>query len=95
MEAQNATNDESQKTAHVAEQKFNATATLSVKAESERMAENVARDFFKDKHGSRPSKVVVSEDDHQMSMDGENIEYTVMVADHSSGSLVESETYNY
>jgi len=95
MEQNTASTDESEKTAHVAEQKFNATATLSVKAESERMAENVARDYFKDKHGSRPSKVVVSEDDHQMSMNGENTKYTVMVADHSSGSLVESETYNY
>ena len=95
MEQDNASTDESEKTAHVSEQKFNATATLSVKAESKRMAENVAREYFRDKHGSRPSKVVVSEDDHQMSMNGENIEYTVMVADHSSGSHTKSETYNF
>jgi len=87
--------DESDNTSEVLinERKFNATATLNITAHNEAQAETAARGFFEQNHGSRPSKVVVSEDEHQMNMTGEQIEYTVMVADHSSGSLTSPDSY--
>ena len=76
--------------ATVAEQKFNATAVLSVTATSEKVARNAAERYFRETHGTRPSNVVVEEDESMP-----NIMFTVMVSDQSSGSLCASETYGW
>lgn len=82
--------------ATVAEQKFNATAVLSVTATSEKVARNAAERYFRETHGTRPSNVVVEEDDiSTLFASGGSQEFTVMVSDQSSGSLCASETYGW
>lgn len=91
------TQDDTAMTAHVSERKFNGTATLNVEATSERAAEAAARKYFRETHGSDPSKVVVAEDTtlgHVYENDDVK-EYEVMVADHSSGSLADSAEYHF
>ena len=78
-------------TVTVNERKFNGTATLEVFAENKDLAKRMARNYFKDKHGSRSSKAV-AEEHNGITSDGRNC-YIVMVADHSSGSLQSSEDY--
>ena len=88
------TQDGTAMTANVSERKFNGTATLNVTATSERAAEAAARKYFRDTHGSSPSKVVVQEDDGYL-INGDETRYEVMVADHSSGSLADSAEYDF
>jgi len=89
-----ATQDDTAMAANVSERKFNGTATLKITATSERAAEAAARQYFRDTHGSSPSKVVVQEDDGvYINLDEER--YEVMVADHSSGSLADSAEYTF
>jgi len=78
-------------TVTVNERKFSGTATLEVFAENKDLAKRMARNYFKDKHGSSPSKVVAEHDRRAMTEEREC--YIVMVADHSSGSLQGSEKY--
>jgi hypothetical protein len=52
----------------------------------------VARKYFREKHGSRPSKVVAEHDSKRVPI--EDSVWTVMVADHSSGSLSGNEQYD-
>lgn len=81
-------------TATVKERKFNGTATLRVTASSPRKAEAAANQFFKEKHGSRPTNTVVKKRDHQYpTEDGER--YRVIVTDHSSGSHTSKESYDF
>lgn len=89
-----ATQDDTTMAANVSERKFNGTATLNVEATSERAAESAARRYFRDTHGSSPSKVVVQEDDG-VYLGGDEQPYEVMVADHSSGSLADSAQYTF
>ena len=89
-----ATQDDTAEAANVSERKFNGTATLNVEATSEHAAREAARQYFRDTHGSSPSKVVVQEDDGlYINLDEER--YEVMVADHSSGSLADSAEYTF
>jgi len=82
--------------ATVAEQKFNATAVLSITATDEKTAELAAKRYFEEKHGSRPTEIVVQEDDiSTLFASGDSQEFTVMVSDQSSGSLCVSETYGW
>lgn len=81
-------------TATVKERKFNGTATLRVTASSARKAEAAANQFFKEKHGERPTNTVVKKRGHQYpTEDGKR--YTVMVTNHSSGSHASKETYDF
>ena len=91
------TQDDTAMTAHVSERKFNGTATLNVEAASERAAEAAAREYFREMHGSDPSKVVVAEDTTlgHVYADDDVTRYEVMVADHSSGSLADSAQYDF
>lgn len=82
------------KAANVSERKFNGTATLEITATDRRTAEFAARRYFRDTHGSRPSKVVVQEDNGVYLGDDEQ-RFEVMVADHSSGSHADSAQYNF
>ena len=90
-----ATQDDTAMAANVSERKFNGTATLNVVATSERAAESAARQYFRDTHGSSPSKVVVQEDDGFDLIGSDEERYEVMVADHSSGSLADSAEYTF
>jgi len=91
-----ATHDDTTMAANVSERKFNGTATLNVVATSDRAAETAARRYFRDTHGSSPSKVVVQEDRDQFDLIGQDeSRYTVMVADHSSGSHADSAEYTF
>jgi hypothetical protein len=79
----------------VSEDKFNGTATLTVTVPdgtSKDRVEAAARKYFHDTHGTRPSRVVASKAD-KLSFDGAEDTWDVMVADHSSGSLCDSESY--
>ena len=89
------TQDDTAMAANVSERKFNGTATLNVTATSERAAEAAARKYFRDTHGSDPSKVVVQEDDGAYAVEADGTRYEVMVADHSSGSLADSAQYDF
>jgi len=71
----------------VREKKFNGTATLEIEAKNKRLAKQGARRFWKEQYDTRPSKIVAEKDNSW-----ENC-YTVMVADHSSGSLKGNRTY--
>lgn len=73
----------------VSEEKFNGTSTLEVTAPSKEVANAFARRFFREEYGHSPSRVVVEEKSMY-----EN-KWTVMVADHSSGSLKSYKTYEY
>ena len=90
-----ATQDDTTMAANVSERKFNGTATLKITATNERAAEAAAREYFRDTHGSDPSKVVVQVDDGYVIRDGDEERYEVMVADHSSGSLADSAQYDF
>jgi len=81
-------------TATVSERKFNGTATLNVVAENKRQAKHAAREYFRETHGSDPSKVIAEETTGAMFSD-EGVEFEVMVADHSSGSLADSAEYEF
>jgi len=89
------TQEDDAQTATVSEDKFNGTATLMVKAENRNQAEMAARKFFEDKHGSKPSKVIVDDDVTGLFSSDGRTNYEVMVADHSSGSLINSENYEF
>jgi len=93
MEQQTASEDA--QTATVSEDKFNGTATLTVKAHGKKQAKAAARQFFEDKHGSRPSKVLVDDDVTGLFSGDGRTNYTVMVSDHSSGSLIDAEQYEF
>jgi hypothetical protein len=82
-------------TATVSEDKFNATATLVVTADDKRMAKTAARQFFEEKHGSSPSKVIAEEREHAGLFNDDGLEFEVMVSDHSSGSLTDGEEYEF
>jgi hypothetical protein len=74
----------------VSENKFNGTSTFRVKnAPSADHAKAFARKFWREEYDTRPSKIVVEQDTHMISTN----QYTVMVADHSSGSLKQSKQY--
>ena len=74
-------------TAFVRERKFNGASTFEVQADSKDKAKTGARKFWVEEYGTTPSKVVAEEED------GWENRYTVMVADHSSGSLKENREY--
>lgn len=86
------TDDE--ETVSVHERKFNATATLRIDATTKKCAKAAAREYFRETHGSDPSKVIAEENTHRY-LKGEKTPFTVMVADHSSGSLCDSEEYTF
>lgn len=87
------TDDE--ETVSVHERKFNGTATLRILATNKGRAKTAAREYFRDTHGSKPSKIIAEEDSHLYLGEGEKTQFTVMVADHSSGSLCDSEEYTF
>lgn len=92
MTDNNPTADE---TAKVSEDKFNGTATLRISVPTgteEGTVEAYARKYFRETHGTDPSKVVASKDD--MAAYADDDRWDVMVADHSSGSLVDSKEYD-
>ncbi|WP_137716241.1 hypothetical protein [Halorubrum sp. SS7] len=91
MSTQDQTDDE---TVSVHERKFNGTATLNINATTKRRAKAAARQYFRETHGSDPSKIIAEESDHLVA-EGEKTQFTVMVADHSSGSLCNSEEYTF
>lgn len=77
----------------VSEDKFNGTSTIEVtNAPSKKHAKKIARRFFREEYGHNPSKIV-AEKEELGSIRGED-RYTVMVADHSSGSLKETKQYD-
>jgi 5-methylcytosine-specific restriction endonuclease McrBC regulatory subunit McrC len=74
----------------VSEDKFNGTSTMIVeKVENKKVAESFARRFWKEEYDTRPSRIVVEKQKSALTHD----RYIVMVADHSSGSLKDSKTY--
>lgn len=81
-------------TVRVSESKFNGTATLDVDATTKERAEAAAKQYFRDVHGSDPSKVVAEENPHRLRR-AEQTAFTVMVADHSSGSLCSDGEYTF
>ena len=89
--------DETQ-TASVSESKFNGTATLNVKADTERQAESAARRYFKQTHGTSPDQVMVQEVDRGVGSLFDNDaqpEFDVIVVDSSSGSLADSKEFEF
>jgi uncharacterized Rossmann fold enzyme len=94
MATNEAKSESDAQTATVSERKFNGTATLNVVAENKRQAKTAARRYFRETHGSDPSKVIAEETTGAMFSD-EGIEFEVMVADHSSGSLADSAKYEF
>jgi hypothetical protein len=81
-------------TVEVHEDKFNGTATLNIDATTKDRAKSAARQYFRDVHGTTPSKIVAGENPHRY-VAGEKTQFTVMVADHSSGSLCDSDEYTF
>lgn len=80
----------------VSEDKFNGTATLNIKAKNERHAEAGARRYFREVHGCKPSKIVVSEEPHAGMRAGPDMtHYVAMAANHTSGSLQGAQTYTF
>lgn len=73
----------------VNERKFNGVATLEIDAPNKDYARSAARHFWRETYGGSPSNIVVEEESASHFYD-----YTVMVADHSSGSLKESMTFD-
>jgi len=73
----------------VSEEDFNGTATLHVVAASADEAERAALRYFEETHGTRPSTAAVEAEEAR------DDAFTVMVADHSSGSLAASQTYDF
>lgn len=82
--------------ANVTERKFNGAAKYRVVATSRRAAKTAAQQYFRDVHGSRADTVVAEKTDRRAAIldDGESM-FTVMVSDDSSGSLNDSETYEF
>jgi hypothetical protein len=77
--------------AYVSEDKFNATATLTVEGvDTAEEAKVVAKQFFRDEYGHTPSRIVAEEAYYI-----DEPQWTVMVADHSSGSLKDSSEYEW
>lgn len=75
----------------VGESKFNGTSTFKVtNAPSADHAKAFARKFWREEYDTRPSRIVVEEDEFMLN----ESQYTVMVADHSSGSLKQSKQYD-
>lgn len=72
----------------VEEGKFNGVATLKVDAPDKEHARAGAKQFWRETYGSNPSKIVVEDEDRTLHS------YTVMVADHSSGSLKDTMTFD-
>lgn len=89
------TAEQDSSTAEVSEEKFNGTATLSVVAENEKQAKTAARRYFRDRHGERPTKVIAEAETHTINVPEDKFRFTVMLANHSSGSLQSSETYEF
>jgi len=83
------------RTANVSESKFNATATLRVRADSADMARTAAMKFFDDAHGARATKVVVEEADTLVAHSVSQKVFDVMVSDHSSGSLTDGDSFDF
>lgn len=81
-------------TAKVSERKFNGTATLNVVAETERQAKTAARRYFRERHGEKPTKVIAEVETGRYPSDDKH-HFTVMLANHSSGSMQKSETYEF
>ena len=80
-------NDES---VMVSERKFNAVCTLEISGtEEKRKVKWAARMFFKEQYGHDPSKIVAEKQELALN---EHC-WEVMVAQHSSGSLKGSESY--
>jgi subtilisin-like proprotein convertase family protein len=82
--------DQTDETAIVEEEKFNGTAMLTVlvPADTEvRVVKDLAKRYFEDNHGTRPSRVVAEEGDMVIGR------WEVAVSDHSSGSLLDSSEY--
>jgi hypothetical protein len=76
----------------VSESKFNGTSTLEVYGAPERKhAKWFAKKFWREEYGHDPSKIVAEENELYF---GQKV-WTVMVADHSSGSLKGSRTYEF
>lgn len=97
MTANSTTDGEAQQEeAVVNEDKFNGTATLSIDATSAEAARAAAEKWFRDVHGSRPTSVIVEEDDSPLVKDTDRHQwFDVMVADHSSGSLADERRYSW
>jgi len=83
------------RTAHVSESKVNATATLRVTADTADVARTVAKMFFDKTHGARASKIIVEEDTSPVFRDRDGKVFDVMVADHSSGSMADDDTFDF
>lgn len=86
------TDDE--ETVSVHERKFNGTATLRIIATNKDRAKAAARQYFRDVHGTKARRIVAEEDTHAIT-EGDKTPFTVMVADHSSGSLCDSNEYTF
>lgn len=83
--------DEERHAVGVNERKFNGTVTLEItNANSLVEAKAAGEKFWREEYGSSPSRKV-AEEKHQL---GEG-RYVVMIADHSSGSLKSSKTYEF
>jgi len=83
-------------TAQVSESKFNGTATLTINVPvdtDKRTVKRIANQYFRDTHGTDPSRVVAELDDPR-NVFGDEDRWTVMVSDHSSGSLVDGKEYD-
>jgi len=83
------------RTANVSESKFNATATLQVRADSADMARTAAKKYFDDTHGARATKVVVEEATGLVAHSESQKVFDVMVSDHSSGSLTDGDSFDF
>ena len=82
------------RTAQVSESKVNATATLRVTADTADMARTAAKKYFDETHGARASKIIVEEDTSPVvGVDGKV--FDVMVADHSSGSMADGDSFDF
>lgn len=85
--------DETQREVNVSERKFNGTATLEILVDegtNKRVVKAAAKRYFKDTHGSRSSRVVAEKDEDDYLYEGSDV-WTVMISDHSSGSMADSE----
>ena len=94
MAQKDAAEDEAQ-TAEVSEDKFNGTATLNINVPAgtdKDTVKLVAEQYFRDTHGTSPSRIV-AEEDGARGVFAEEDHWIVMVADHSSGSLAGGEEY--
>lgn len=74
----------------VKEDKFNGTASMVVeKAEDKDEAKAYARRFWKENYGTKPTRIVAERDESFPNLE----RWTVMIADHSSGSLKKPKVY--